>query len=92
MSRLNRSEIIKEYESIFGKIQYQVLFNHEEGKKEIKKFKKLPENIKYLAKSTISNLKSELYDLSGDFGRNLNKAQTILKLAELKNQLLKKLK
>ena len=84
MPKLDRAEIINEYESIFGKIQYQVLFNHYDAYNDIKKFKKLPENIKYLAKSTISNLKSELYDLSGDFGRNLNKVQTILKLAELK--------
>ena len=31
MPKLNRSEIINEYESIFGKIQHHILFNHEEG-------------------------------------------------------------
>ena len=76
MPRPTRAEIIKEYESIFGPIQYQVLFNHYDAYNDIKKFKKLPENIKYLAKSTISDLKGELYDLSGDFGRYFKISRT----------------
>ena len=92
MPKLNREDIIKEYELIFGPIEFQVLFDDEKGYNDIKKFKKLPENIKNLSKRTISDLKGELYDLSKDFGRNLNKVQTILKLAELKKPTIEKIK